>query len=765
MSRCPVAVACVLGTLALSTAPAQAAAIPVNTTTDEFNTGTGCSLREAIQAANTDSAFGGCPAGSSADTINLQPNSTYAESISNGLNPPEDANAKGDFDISGDLTIQGAGAGSTTIDGASFDRVLQIFPSVTVVINGVTIKGGRPPAQFGGTISGGGIQNAGTLTLNNDDVIGNFTDSQIGGGGGAGGDGGGLFNSGSLTLNGTTVETNFAGNARTANNGGSGAGIANEGSGTLTVNGSTIANNVAGEGGTSSMDNGNGGDGGGIYNSSSGAVTISGSTVSGNTAGAAAGIGSGGRGGGAFTSGTGTTTISATTMSGNKAGKGLSSGNGGAGGGLWLGGTLVLANSTVASNTGGDSNTGARGAAGGLYVGGGSATLTNDTVAGNAEGSGGGLFNNGGLELASGSMTVANSVVASNTGGNCSGSITDGHHNVSFEPSPTCPAGFATGNPNLGPLQDNGGPTKTMSVAGPSAVDQVPAIGANCPAADQRGIPRPQGTACDIGAFEVVNPTALSVTKVGTGTGSVTSSPAGIDCGATCSASFVQHATVTLTAAPDTNSTFDGWSGGGCSGTGTCTGTLDAATTVTATFDLKPSLSVSKTGTGTGAVTSSPAGIDCGATCSAQFDPGTSVALTATPDAGSTFDGWSGGGCAGTGTCTVAMGADTAVSASFTAIPPPTDNPPNTKISKAKINQDKNTATFKFKAIGGGKAKASHGFQCALVKKHRKPRFRKCTSPKKYKHLKPGKYTFEVRAFDAAGKDKTPAKKKFKINR
>ena len=96
MSRRSVVVVCVLGTLALSTAPAQAAAIPVNTTTDEFNTsgtGTGCSLREAIQAANTDSAFGGCTAGSGADTINLQGNTTYAEGIPNPGVPstPEDA--------------------------------------------------------------------------------------------------------------------------------------------------------------------------------------------------------------------------------------------------------------------------------------------------------------------------------------------------------------------------------------------------------------------------------------------------------------------------------------------------------------------------------------------------------------------------------------------------------------------------------------------------------------------------------------------------
>ena len=164
---------------------------------------------------------------------------------------------------------------------------------------------------------------------------------------------------------------------------------------------------------------------------------------------------------------------------------------------------------------------------------------------------------------------------------------------------------------------------------------------------------------------------------------------------------------------------------------------------------------------GSGAVSSSPAGIDCGATCAAAFDGGTSVTLTPTPATGSTFSGWS-GGCSGTGSCQVTMGSDQTVAAAFTANPPGT--PPNTKISKAKIDQATGSATFKFRAAGGSKAKATSGFQCALIKKrHAKPKFRDCKSPKKYRHLKPRKYTFEVRAFDPVGKDTTPAKKAFRI--
>ena len=109
----------------------------------------------------------------------------------------------------------------------------------------------------------------------------------------------------------------------------------------------------------------------------------------------------------------------------------------------------------------------------------------------------------------------------------------------------------------------------------------------------------------------------LTVNKSGTGSGTVTSAPAGINCGATCSGPYNSGASVVLTATAASGSTFAGWSGGGCTGTGTCTVTMSAATTVTATFNLNTfSLTVNKSGTGSGTVTSAPAGINCGATCS-----------------------------------------------------------------------------------------------------------------------------------------------------
>jgi hypothetical protein len=96
---------------------------------------------------------------------------------------------------------------------------------------------------------------------------------------------------------------------------------------------------------------------------------------------------------------------------------------------------------------------------------------------------------------------------------------------------------------------------------------------------------QPGGTV--MAALEGTGTTTITVTPAGGGSGTVTSTPAGIDCGATCMASF-STTSVKLTATPSANSTFDGWMGGGCSGTGDCTVTLTGPTTVTPTFSLKP---------------------------------------------------------------------------------------------------------------------------------------------------------------------------------
>jgi hypothetical protein len=167
---------------------------------------------------------------------------------------------------------------------------------------------------------------------------------------------------------------------------------------------------------------------------------------------------------------------------------------------------------------------------------------------------------------------------------------------------------------------------------------------------------------------------ALTVAKPGQGQGTVTSSPEGINCGPDCTEDYLGGTRVTLTATPTDpeTSTFAGFTGGGCSGTArTCTVTLDDAKTVTATFDqVKRPLTVSKTGAGQGTVTSSPAGIDCGSVCSADFPINSQVTVTATSDAGSRFAGFTGGGCSGTATtCTVTLDEAKTVTASFARIP------------------------------------------------------------------------------------------------
>jgi hypothetical protein len=183
---------------------------------------------------------------------------------------------------------------------------------------------------------------------------------------------------------------------------------------------------------------------------------------------------------------------------------------------------------------------------------------------------------------------------------------------------------------------------------------------------DLEGSSRPQGSAFDIGAYEFPASTApVTLTVTRTGNGIVSSTPAGISCGSTCSAMFGAGASVTLTASPAAGAVFTGWSGG-CSGTGACTLTLSTATTVGAAFAPAPvAVTVVRAGLGSGSVTSAPAGITCGTTCSATFPSGSSIVLTAAPAAGSVFGGWSGGGCSGTGTCTVTPPSAMTITATF----------------------------------------------------------------------------------------------------
>jgi len=159
----------------------------------------------------------------------------------------------------------------------------------------------------------------------------------------------------------------------------------------------------------------------------------------------------------------------------------------------------------------------------------------------------------------------------------------------------------------------------------------------------------------------------LSVTKTGTGTGTVTSSPTGINCGTSCSDGFALGTLVVLTPTPAGDSVFAGWGGHSDCSDGQVT--MNAARSCTATFNkAQVALTVTKSGSGTGTVTSNPTGIDCGVDCGELYDVGTIVVLSANPDTGCVFDGWSGGADCQDGSVT--MSSARLCTASFGLQPP-----------------------------------------------------------------------------------------------
>jgi predicted outer membrane repeat protein len=442
----------------------------VTTTLDVVDSGDGkLSLREAITKANTSA---------SADLINV-PAGVFKIALAG---TGDDGNASGDFDVTGSVTIRGAGAGVTNIDGQQIERVFDIFGaspgSITVVLEKATVRNGISPNQGGGIL----VANA-NLVVRDSAVSGNRTSSS----------GGGISNgfapgTGDVTLVRTTVSRNFAG--------GSGGGLNIEGSDGLTVKSSTIRRNAAL-------------DGGGIRASD---VTVTDSSVSGNS--------SGNFGGGILA--LGSATLTNTTVSYNSAvnyGGGINAdtatltrstvnGNStstGAGGIAAI--TATLTNSTISGNTGGNG--------GGLIAT--TATLLNCTVVENIGSIGGGLFHNVG-----GTFSIRNTIVALNLSGSVnpdvSGNFVSEGHNLIGDGSGS--TGFSNGDngdivgtavnpidPKLGPLANNGGPTKTHALlAGSKAIDGGDNAGAL--ATDQRGFPRKKdgngdgSSIVDIGAFE-----------------------------------------------------------------------------------------------------------------------------------------------------------------------------------------------------------------------------------------------------------------------
>jgi CSLREA domain-containing protein len=365
----------------------------VNSTTDPGDgvcDASECTLREAIQEANELGPGG-------PHTIVLTGGKTYTLTRAGA---GEDAAAKGDLDIVGDMTI-GVTSGTAVVRGTSGwdDRIFDVFGSgAAVELRGVRIENGAGDP-------GAGIWNAGTLTLTNTTVSGNRAEHF----------GGGIYNAGALTLTNSTVSGNSAGN------------------------------------------------GGGIYNAV-GALTLTNSTVSGNSA-----LGDGG--------------------------------------GIWNTGTVTANNVTIARNVA-DANA-------------------------DGAGNGGGVSN-----VSGGTVRVANTIIGTNVDQSrltilaarqvpeCAGSLTSQGYNLVQTTTGCTIGGNTTGNitgrdPQLGPLQDNGGPTFTHAlliltsklgdIPSPAIDAGSPGGATACPSRDQRGVLRLDGNAdgvarCDIGAYEYVPP-------------------------------------------------------------------------------------------------------------------------------------------------------------------------------------------------------------------------------------------------------------------
>ena len=245
MKRSFLAGALVISALALVPAVAGAVEIKVGTTADEYGSGTDCSLREAITAAQTNTSFGGCPAGFAADTISL-PDGTYRITRAGA---GEDANATGDFDITGTNPLDIQPESSTAhvvIDGNGLDRVFQDMSSGLVKFLAVQITGGA----LTGFEDGAGIQNStGVTALENVTVDGNSTEAQ----------GGGVAVYGNVQVVNSTIAQNEAE--------GNGGGFYVPGGASLVANSSTIYGNKADSDGNGS------GYGGGL--AEAGSLTVS----------------------------------------------------------------------------------------------------------------------------------------------------------------------------------------------------------------------------------------------------------------------------------------------------------------------------------------------------------------------------------------------------------------------------------------------------------------------------------------------------------
>jgi hypothetical protein len=420
----------------------------------------------------------------------------------------EEANAAGDLDIHNNLTLAGAGALQSSINGNQIDRVLHIHPGVRVSVENLTITGGK--GQNGIIESthanGGGVYNSGELTISQC----NIEENKAGDGenglsegdavGRPGGNGGGIFNDYHLELVNSFVNNNQAGvggkgygcvgydcQGGDGGPGGGGGGIYNLGD--LTIDNTQIAGNYSGGGGNGYVcvdpyncgggAGGPGGVGGGIYNL--GDLTIDNTQLTGNNSGGGGngrdcvnmycGGGAGGPGGGGGgIYNLGTLIIDNTRLTGNNSGAGGNGGTamrgwgsspggpGGGGGGIYNRGVLTFNNAWVTGNSSGaggiggydgggydgESEDGGGGSGGGIYNDNQVMMISSSINNNSAYQVGGGIYNSGHLILTNSSVMMNTTLPGS-----------DGRDAVLDEPSPGNPGPPGGGIYNEGTLKVN----------------------------------------------------------------------------------------------------------------------------------------------------------------------------------------------------------------------------------------------------------------------------------------------------------------------
>ena len=396
-----------LGCLALATAGTTFGATFVVDRTDDDAAATACadatpndcSLRGAITAAN---ALAG-------DDIITLPAGTYT--LNNTVANNEDLNANGDLDFTSNITLNGAGSGTTFIEGnaapnTAVERVVDIrgtVATVAVIINGVTIRNGSTNA---GSLRGGGVRNVATLTVNNSIISSNRAISTTA----TAPIGGGIVNDlGVLTLNNVDVTGNTCSAAATTACTGAGVFIFGAANQTVNIINSRITNNIGTAGAAANAS----ASGAGITMQSGGTFNITGSTISGN-------VGNGTGTGGSF--GTGIRYIAQNTAG--------------------LANVLNVTNSTVSGNgntTNGTNHNGAGVSISALPTGSTATftgTLTNVTITGNTgtnQGAGAQIFNPVGTTTFNNSRITNNSLVSTTTSSPSGGGVlTFSGANVAF---------------------------------------------------------------------------------------------------------------------------------------------------------------------------------------------------------------------------------------------------------------------------------------------------------------------------------------------